>query len=148
MSLACATTLSGCLTPRAKPAPSAAVEQARARVGVKTGACALGDLASVSPVNVGFGFGDAKLDQAALRKVAEAADWLKCNPGVQVAILPAADGHGTAAQQQALAASRAKAVVDQLRSLGAQPVIHTLAEGAPDPVTAPHLVILAQGRGW
>lgn len=146
--LACAAALSGCLTPRVKPTPSAAVIQARAAEGSKANACALGDLASVSPINVAFGFGETKLDNLALRRVAKAADWLKCNAGVEVVILPAADAHGTAAQQQDLASVRAKAVVDQLRALGAQPVIRILAAGKPDPVTTPHLVIEAQGRGW
>jgi outer membrane protein OmpA-like peptidoglycan-associated protein len=147
-SLVCATALSGCLTPRAKPTPSAAVEQARARVGVKADACAVGDLASVSPISVGFGFQETTLDEAAQRNVAKAAAWLKCNPGVEAVILPSADAHGTADKQRDLAAARAKVVVDQLRALGAQSVVRTLAADAPDPVTAPHLVILAQGRGW
>lgn len=147
-SLACAVALSGCLTPRAKPAPSPAVQEARARIGAKANACAVGDLASVSPVIVGFGFAETTLDEAGLRKVGKAADWLKCNPNVPVTILPASDSHGSTAERQALAASRAKAVVDQLRVLGAQPVIHAVAEGAPDPQSVPHLVIRAEGRGW
>jgi len=147
-SLIFATTLGGCLTPPAKPAPSAAVQEARARVGVKPAACTGGDLASVSPIMVGFGFGQATLDEPAQRQVAKAAGWLKCNTSVEAVILPGADSHGTQAQQRDLAAARAKAVVDQLRALGAQSVVRIVAAGAPDPVTAPHLVIQAQGRGW
>jgi outer membrane protein OmpA-like peptidoglycan-associated protein len=147
-SLVCAVALSGCLTPRAKPAPSVAVQEARARVGAKVDACAVGDLASVSPVTVGFGFGETTLDETAQRHLAKAAAWLKCNTGVEVTILPSADAHGTPAKQRDLAAGRAKAVLDQLRTLGAQSVVHTLAADAPDPVTAPHLVIRAEGRGW
>jgi len=146
--LICATTISACVTPRAKPVPSAAVQEARARVGVKANPCAVGDLASVSPVTVGFGFQETTLDETAQRNLAKAADWLKCNAGVEVAILPGADAHGTAAKQRDLAAARAKVVVDQLRTLGVQSVVRTVAADAPDPVTAPHLVILAQGRGW
>ena len=147
-SLIVATTLGGCLTPRVKAPPSAAVQEARARAGVKADACAVGDLASISPVTVGFGFGETALDETAQRKVANAAAWLKCHAGIEVAILPGADAHGTAAKQRGLAAARAKAVVDRLRMLGAQSVVHTLAADAPDPLTAPHLVIRAEGRGW
>lgn len=147
-SLLFAATLGGCLTPQAKPAPSAAVKEARARVGVKAPDCAVGDLASVSPITIGFGFGATTLDEPAQRQVAKAASWLKCHAGVEASILPGADAHGTQAQQRDLAATRAKAVLDQLRTLGAQSVVHTVAAGAPDPVTPPHLVINAQGRGW
>jgi outer membrane protein OmpA-like peptidoglycan-associated protein len=149
ISLACATTMSGCLTKPVKQAPSQAILQARAREGAKPAACTGEDLASVSPMEAGFGFEETQLSDAAQQRVAKAAAWLKCNPGVEVVILPAADSHGTPAHQQELAQARAKAVVDQLRTLGAtQAVIRTVAVGAADPVTAPHLVISARGRGW
>jgi outer membrane protein OmpA-like peptidoglycan-associated protein len=149
VSLICGITLSGCLTSPAKPPPSPAVLQARAGQGAKPAACAASDLATVSPVDVGFGFEDAQVGEVALRRLTKAADWLKCNVGVEVVIKPAADNHGTPAHQEQLAHARATAVVEQLRALGAtQAVIRTLAVGAADPVTAPHLVIAAQGRGW
>ena len=148
-SMICATTLSGCLTPPAKPAPSAAILQARAGQGAKPAACAVADLATVSPVNVGFAFENAQVDEVAQRRLTTTADWLKCNPGVEAVIKPAADSHGTPAHQEQLAQARAAAVVEQLRAQGAtQAVIRTLAVGAADPVTAPHMVIEAQGRGW
>ncbi|HEY8004166.1 MAG TPA: OmpA family protein [Phenylobacterium sp.] len=148
-SLACAGVLSGCLTQHVKPPPSAAVLQARAAEGKKAAACTGEKLDAVSPAEVGFGFGETTLGDVARERVAKAATWLKCNPGVEVVIQPMADNHGTAAQQQALAAGRGKAVADRLRAEGAtQPVIHTLAMGAADPVTAPHLLIVARGRGW
>ncbi len=149
VSIVCALALTGCLTQRVKPAPSQAVLQTRAREGAKPAACTGEDLASVSPIDAGFGFEETQLGDAALQRVVKAAAWLNCNPGVEVVILPAADSHGTPAHQQELAQARAKAVVDQLRTLGAtQAVIRTMAVGAADPVTAPHLVILARGRGW
>ncbi|MDB5462668.1 MAG: hypothetical protein JWP23_1057 [Phenylobacterium sp.] len=149
VSLVCAATLSGCLTPPAKPAPSSAILQARAGQGAKPAACAVADLATVSPVNVGFGFEATQVDEVAQRRLTTAADWLKCNPGVEVVIKPAADSHGTPAHQEQLAQARATAVVEQLRAMGAtQALIRTLAAGAADPVTAPHMVIEAGGRGW
>src|SRR5579862_327092 len=148
-SLVCATALGGCMTPRVKPRPSPAVLESRAREGAKANACAVGDLASISPLEVGFGFAETGLGDAARQQVAKAADWLKCNPGVEVVILPQADSHGTPAQQQALASARAKSVVDGLRAAGAtNAVIRTAAMGAPDPATAPHLTINARSRGW
>ena len=146
--LVCAAALSGCLTQQVKPTPSPAVLQTRAREGAKPAACSADSLASVSPIEVGFGFGEAELGDVAQQRIARAAAWLKCNAGVEVVIKPAADNHGTAAQQQALANARAKAVVDQIRTLGAQSVVRILAPGAADPVAAPHLVIEARGRGW
>jgi outer membrane protein OmpA-like peptidoglycan-associated protein len=149
ISLVCATALSGCLTKPVKQAPSQAILQTRARVGAKPAACTGEDLASISPMEAGFGFEETQLSDAAQQMVAKAAAWLKCNPGVEVVILPAADSHGTPAHQQELAQTRAKAVVDQLRAMGAtQAVIRTVAVGGADPLTAPHLVISARGRGW
>ena len=152
ISLVCATALSGCLTKPVKPTPSQAVlqsRQTRAQEGAKAAACTAEDLASISPMEVGFGFEETQLGEAAQQRVAKAAAWLKCNPGVEVVILPAADSHGTPAHQQELAQARAKAVIDQLRALGAtQPVIRAVAAGAPDPVSGPHFVISARGRGW
>src|SRR5437879_7965418 len=118
-SMICATTLSGCLTPPAKPAPSAAILQARAGQGAKPAACAVADLATLSPVNVGFGFEDTQVDEVAQRKLTTAADWLKCNPGVEVVIKPAADSHGTPAHQEQLAHARATAVTGPPRAPGA-----------------------------
>src|SRR5258706_11540742 len=97
--LVCALALTGCLTKPVKPAPSQAVLQTRAREGAKPAACAVEDLSSVSPMEVGFGFEETQLGDAARQRVAKAAAWLKCNPGVEVVIKPAADNHGTPAYQ-------------------------------------------------
>jgi outer membrane protein OmpA-like peptidoglycan-associated protein len=100
-------------------------------------------------LEIGFGYAETGLGDAGQQQVAKAADWLKCNPGVEVVILPSADSHGTPAQQQALASARAKAVVDGLRAAGAtNAVIRTLAMDAPDPAKAAHLTIKARSRGW
>ncbi len=141
-------TLGGCTTPHVTPPPSQAVVQARQAREAKPTACAPGGLATVSPVNLDFGFDDAKLSEVGQQRLAAAAHWLACNPGVAVVILPGAD-HGDEAHLTQLASNRAKSAVDQLRALGAVgPTIHTLARGGADPVSEPHLVINATGRGW
>lgn len=148
-SLVCTAALSGCLTPRVQPAPSPAVVEARAAAGAKASACKTGDLASISPLDVDFAFDDAAVTESGQRRLAAAAEWLACNPHAEVVILPNGDSRGDAAHLQALAQSRALAVQDRLRTLGATAaVIRLLPRGAPDPLTAPHLVINAQGRGW
>ncbi len=137
------------MTQQVKPTTSQAVLQTRARQGVKPAACTGGDLASVSPIEAGFGFGETEVGEAAHQRLAMAAAWLKCNRGVEVVIKTAADNHGTAAQQQTIAQTRGQAVAAQLRDLGAtEAVVRILAIGAADPLTAPHLVIEARGRGW
>jgi outer membrane protein OmpA-like peptidoglycan-associated protein len=147
--LACATALSGCLTPHVTPPPSRAVLEARAGVNAKSAACAAGGLASISPVDVGFGFDDATISPDGERRLAAAAQWLACNPKTEIVILPDADNHGDAAHLKDLAQRRAKAVQDRLRALGATAaVIQILPRGAPDTLSGPHLVVNAQGRGW
>jgi outer membrane protein OmpA-like peptidoglycan-associated protein len=141
--------LAGCTTQHITPPPSQAVQQARQARTVKPAACAPGGLAAISPVELSFGFDDAKLSELGQQGLAAAARWLACNPGVAVVILPEADHHGDDAHLAALASGRAKAAQDQLRALGATaPTIHMLARGAADPVSEPHLVINATGRGW
>ncbi|WP_309605001.1 OmpA family protein [Phenylobacterium sp.] len=149
IALLCAPALAGCLTPRARPIPSPAVLESRAHVGARVQACPAGDLAEISPVTVTFGFDDARISDAGQARMAGAAAWLACHAGTEVVIRPAADNHGAAAHQQDLAARRAQAVLDQLRALGdTASVVRRLALGAADPVTAPHLLIQAEGRGW
>ena len=148
-SLIAATALSGCLTPHVQPALSQAVVQARAGAGAKTSACPSSDLATISPVEVAFGFDEATVPEPGHIALADAAKWLTCNPRAEAVIQPDADNHGDAAHLTDLASRRAQAVQDELRSLGAKDTaIRILARGAPDPVSAPHLVISAKGRGW
>jgi outer membrane protein OmpA-like peptidoglycan-associated protein len=149
VALACCAALSGCLTPHVRPSPSKAVIDARSRTGAKVAACSAGDLASVSPVSAGFAFDDPAITPAAQTRLAAAAGWLTCNPTVEVVVAPEADHHGDAAHMDDLAKQRALAVQGQLRSLGATAnVIRLLPRGGSDPVTAPHMVIKAEGRGW
>jgi outer membrane protein OmpA-like peptidoglycan-associated protein len=128
---------------------SQAVVQARSGASTKTAACTGADLASVSPVDMSFGFDEATLSETGQKGLSQAAAWLVCNPHTEVVIVPDADNHGDAAHLNDLAQRRAKAAAEQLRALGAKDaVIRILSRGAADPVTTPHLVINAQGRGW
>jgi outer membrane protein OmpA-like peptidoglycan-associated protein len=141
--------LSGCLTQRLKAPPSQAILQARAAHGAKPAACAPGGLETISPLDASFAFDDATVSELGRQRLAAAAQWLGCNPGVEVVIKPDADSHGDAAHLNDLAQSRAKAVEGELRSLGATAaVLHLLPRNGADPVTAPHLLINATGRGW
>ena len=147
--LVCAGALSGCLTQHVKPPPSQAIVQARARRDAKPAACAPGGLETISPLDASFPFDDATVSELGQQRLAAAARWLGCNPGVEVVIKPDADSHGDAAHLNDLAQRRAKAVESQLRSLGAgAAVIRLLPRDGADPVTAPHLLINATGRGW
>jgi len=141
--------LAGCLTPHAQPAPSAAIVAARQGAGAKPMACQLGVLATVSPAVATFPFDEPVLDDEGKVRVQRLAQWLNCNPGVPVSILPTADNHGDDKHRRDLASARAQAVSDALRAAGAtSAVIHIAAPGAPDPLTGPHLLIQADGRGW
>jgi outer membrane protein OmpA-like peptidoglycan-associated protein len=147
--LVCAAALSGCLTPHVKPTLSQAVVQARAGAGQTSAACPAEASSTAPPIDIGFGFDDATVSEVGRQRLAEAVRWLACNRQTQVVIAPNADRHGDAAHQDDLASRRAQAVVAELRSQGAKDaVIQTLARGAADPVTAPHLLITAKGRGW
>jgi outer membrane protein OmpA-like peptidoglycan-associated protein len=149
VAMLCGATLSGCLTPNIRPPPSKAVAQARAHAGAKAEGCKPGGLETLSPMEIDFAYDDPKVTEVGQKELARAAQWLGCNAGVEVVILPDADHHGDAAHLDALAQQRGQAVVEALRALGATgPVIHTLKRGGTDPVTAPHLVINARGRGW
>ena len=141
--------LSGCMTDRIKPQPSAAIREARAhRERPATPACPATALAEVSPVFVGFPFAETELADPMLKVVDGAAAWLVCHPGVQVVIRGDADVHGDAAAQNLLADRRAKVVAARLRSAGATlPVIQILPRGAPDPA-AGVLFIKAEGQRW
>ncbi|THD53236.1 OmpA family protein [Phenylobacterium sp.] len=141
--------LSGCLTPHIQPPPSAAIVESRAAVGAKAAACKPGGLDQLSPLDADFAFDDSEISPRGGQRLADAARWLACNPGVEVVIKTDSDNRGEEAHLNALAQARGKAVADRLRELGATAaVIRTLARGGADPVTAPHLLINATGRGW
>jgi outer membrane protein OmpA-like peptidoglycan-associated protein len=148
-SLALAAPLGGCLTPHIRPPPSAAVIEARAGATARPAACKPGGLDAISPVDASFGYDDATITETTRQRLTDAARWLNCNPGVVVVVKPDADYHGTAAHLADLSQHRGQAVVAELRALGATAsVIHLLSRGAADPVSGPHLVINAGGRGW
>lgn len=145
----CAVTLSGCLTPHVKPDPSPAVLQARANIGQKAVPCTPGGLETISPLELGFAFDDAAVTETDRKRLTTAVRWLSCNPGVEVVVSPDADNHGDGAHLKDLAQHRGQAVAEELRTLGAtSAVIRLLPRGEADPVTTPHLLIAAQGRGW
>lgn len=146
---AAATGLAGCLTPSAKVKPSPAVLEARHSAASKAETCQATPLAEVSPTSTDFPYDDSVLDRAGKQRLARVAQWLACHPQTRVVILPSADKHGDAAHQKDLAARRAQAAIAELRAAGATAaVIQTLEPGAADPVTGPHVVIEAAGRGW
>jgi len=146
--LVCAMALSGCVTPRVKPVTSAAVVEARAKVGQKPSACPAGELKEVSPTLASFGFDEATLSEVGHERLGQAAAWLICHPGVEVAVLTRGEERGHPDRDKELAGLRGQAVVTELRALGAQSVVHILPPGAADPLQGPHLVIQAAGRGW
>jgi outer membrane protein OmpA-like peptidoglycan-associated protein len=148
LAIAAVLPLGGCLTPHAKPGPSAAVVEARKGEGRKTLTCQA-TLADVSPSLASFPFDASLLDEEGTRQVSAVAAWLACHPGTPVVITPSAERHGTPEHQKDLAGRRAQAVLAALRADGASStVVHALALGAADPLTGPHVVIQAQGRGW
>lgn len=145
---AAAAGLGGCLAQHVNPPLSHAVVDARA-AATRPAVCTPGGLEALSPVQVGFPYDDATMPEAGQKRLAAVAAWLKCNPGVEATIVPSADSHGDAAHLTDLAARRAQATVEMLRTLGANAVIlHVTARDGADPVTGPHLLIKADGRGW
>lgn len=138
--------LSGCLTARVKPTPSAAVLEAREhREKPAPVACPAID----APISVGFGFGEATLSDLATPSVAEAAQLLACHPQASALVVGQADAHGTPDEQKALAEGRAEAVVAALRARGVAPArLATQTQGTPPAAEVGRVVVLAEGRRW
>jgi outer membrane protein OmpA-like peptidoglycan-associated protein len=145
--LAIAPVLAACTT-SVKPVPSPAIVAARAGAGHEPAACNGAPLADVSPTAATFGFDLAELSEAGRQRLARAASWLKCNPGIEAVVLPSAQSRGKPEHEADLAARRGQAVVAQLRAQGVQNVLKLRPAGAADDVTGPHLVIQAADRGW
>jgi outer membrane protein OmpA-like peptidoglycan-associated protein len=142
---ATASLLSGCLTQRARPPASAAVSEVRAaRAQPAPTACAA---ISQGPILVGFGFGEAVITDYQQPALASIVAWAGCNPAAPIIIDGAADGHGTAAEQQVLSANRAKAVAAYLATHGVHNSTVVAAAGAPEP-DGPHMLVQAWGRRW
>jgi outer membrane protein OmpA-like peptidoglycan-associated protein len=149
VALALAASLGGCTTPVENPATSQAILDARASAKARGAGCTAEKLETLSPVDADFPFDDAQVTDVGRRRLEAAAHWLGCNPGVEVVILPQADSRGEKAHLDELAKHRADATAQVLRDAGAKAaVIRIVARDATDPMTGPHLVIDARGRGW
>lgn len=144
-----AVALSACTTPVAQPKLSQAVIDARAHRDVPPeGVCPDTALNVISPVFVGFPFGESKLDETLSRPLGDPARWLACHTSTAAVIKPDADTHGTDAEQDALAQRRGEDVRSYLIAHGvAAERIRILRrnEGAP---SGPVLLITAEGRRW
>lgn len=137
--------MSGCLTQRDRPPPSPAIQQVRAAERKTTvEPCVAGPS---TPVFVPFGFAEAEITDLQQPYLAPALSWTACHRDTPIAILPAADSHGTAEQQQALANRRAQAVAAYLKAHGVANPIVLLPEGGAEPA-GPHLLVQAWGRRW
>jgi outer membrane protein OmpA-like peptidoglycan-associated protein len=141
--------LSGCLTPTINPTESQAIKETLARSRAPAGsACPQNPMAELSPVMVGFAFGEATLPTMNSEPLTDAAKWMACHAGVAVVIKPEADGHGTDAERDALARQRAEAVQAYLTAQHVDPArIQVLARGAKEPA-GEHFLVLAEGRRW
>ena len=141
--------LAACTTPRAKPEVSQAVLDARAGRDVEpTGVCPQTPLNTVSPIMVGFGFGESALDDALAQPLLEPARWLACHPATMAVIKPDADVHGSDAEQDALARRRAEGVRNFLIAHGvAAERVRILRRNEAAP-TGSVFLIRAEGRRW
>jgi outer membrane protein OmpA-like peptidoglycan-associated protein len=147
--LATAAALAGCMTPQAKPQLSQAVLDARAhRDAPVTAACPDVSLSTLTPVAIGFAFNDTELTEGMTRLLEEPTRWLVCHRAVSAVIRPDADGHGTEAEQDALARRRAEGVQSYLSARGVTAgQIRILRRGEAEP-TGDVLLIRAEGRRW
>lgn len=139
--------LGGCLTHTVHPSVSQAVLDARAHKDVEQSrSCA----ALTSPTSVGFGFGEPRLSDLAIPELQSVAAELACHPQATAVVVGAADAHGSAAEQQALAQARSQAVVEWLENHGiAAGRLTSQVQGKKPPTgDETHLVILAEGRRW
>lgn len=140
--------LGGCLTPTVNPTVSRAVLDARAHKDVdQARTCA----ALTSPASIGFGFGERRLSDLATPELQSVAAELACHPDATAVVVGAADAHGTAAEQQALARARSQAVVEWLEKHGiaaSRLRSQVLGKGKAPAGDETHLVIMAEGRRW
>jgi outer membrane protein OmpA-like peptidoglycan-associated protein len=143
---AAAASLAACTTPHVKPTLSQAVVDARAHKNASAQAACT---PLISPLSVGFGFGEAQLSDIAAPALDSAGQLLTCHPQAAAIVVGAADGHGTAQEQTALAAARAQAVAQELQRRGvAAERVKTQVEGTAPAGDDNRLVILAEGRRW
>jgi outer membrane protein OmpA-like peptidoglycan-associated protein len=140
--------LAGCLTPHAKAPLSQAEQDALAHRDVaQAPACPQTPLATASPVQLSFAFDEPAMDATSQPLLGAAAAWLACRQ-TPVAIAPASDGHGTAAEQDQLARKRADVVAAYLTGHGvAANRIRILPRGQAAP-GGEIFLIRAEGRRW
>jgi outer membrane protein OmpA-like peptidoglycan-associated protein len=139
----------GCTTKVVQPTLSQAVIDARARRNAPPPpACTADPVTTVSPVTVGFAFNDDELTQAMGQQLDRPAKWLACRPAVPAVIRPDADGHGSPAEQDALARRRAEQVRAYLVAQGVPAQrIQILGRAGTEP-KGEIVLIRAEGRRW
>lgn len=144
-----AAALAACTTPHVTPQLSQAVIDARAHRDVPAdGVCPQTALNTVSPIMIGFGFGESDLDEALARPLTAPAQWLACHTATQVIIKPDADSHGADAEQDALAQRRAAGVRNFLSAHGVAPARIRILRRNEDVPPGAVFIIRAEGRRW
>lgn len=149
LALIAASALAACTTPVVTPQLSQAVIDARAHRDVPPeGACPETPLNTVSPLFVGFPFGESKMDVTLSTPMVDQVHWLSCHAGVPVVIKPDADSHGTEAEQDALAQHRAEAVRNYLTAHGVAAGRIRIVRRTDAAPTGQVFLINAEGRRW
>jgi outer membrane protein OmpA-like peptidoglycan-associated protein len=145
-----ASALAACTTPQVTPQLSEAVIEARAHRNVAPeGVCPENALNTVSPIMVGFGFGESDVNNEDLAlPLTEPARWLACHTATQVVIKPDADSHGADAEQDALARRRAEGVRNYLSTHGVAPARIRILRRNEEVPTGAVFIIRAEGRRW
>ena len=144
-----AAALAACTTPHVQPKLSQAVIDARAHRDVPPqGVCPDTALNTISPVMVGYGFGESELDKSLAEPLAEPARWLACHPATVAVIKPDADSHGADAEQDALALRRAEGVRNFLTGHGVAPARIRILRRKEATPTGSIFLIRAEGRRW
>jgi outer membrane protein OmpA-like peptidoglycan-associated protein len=148
LALAALAALGGCMTPRLKPAPSAAILEARARAAQArahpASLCVGVSLDPAVPLAVPFGYEKDELTEAGRDVLDDAAAWLICKPAAFAVVTGEGDPTGTEETRKAIAARRVVAVRAYLAA-------HGVAAGrllAAPPASGQVLSVIARGRGW
>lgn len=140
--------LTGCMTPRIKPAPSPAVVEARASaVQARAHPASLCASVSLDPavrLDVPFAYDKDELTETGRDALDQAAAWLICRPAAVAAIVGESDPTGTEERRKAIAAARVAAARTYLTAHGVA-AARLLAD---KPASGEFLSIAAKGRGW
>jgi outer membrane protein OmpA-like peptidoglycan-associated protein len=150
-----ALTLSGCLTPRAHPAPSPAIQDLRARAArthAPTAAETCAALPAPAPmVEAPFAFDQGTLDDEAREVLDGVVRQLACHRELNVVLTGEGERHQTPADQRKLAQQRIAAVRDYLtqkNALTGRSVVIADVGAAPPPTAANSIQLQARDRGW